>query len=141
MTFTQSVRSVLGKYLDFNGRARRSEFWWYALFYFLVNLVLGFAVLALFFAVASGSEPGQAWLDPLVLGAFIAVGIIDLVLLLPYLAVWGRRLHDIGQSAAWLLLLLIPAGQLVLLVMAVMAGTLGPNRYGPDPAEVPEPGI
>lgn len=141
MSFTQAVRSAFAKYADFNGRARLSEFWWFALFHFLINLVLGAVALAVFLAVAASGDPAQALLNPMVVGMLILLGVIDLALLLPYLAVWGRRLHDSGQSAVWLLLLLIPIGQLVLLVMAVMPGTLGANRYGPDPTEVPEPGV
>ena len=57
--------------------------------------------------------------------------------LLPGLAVGFRRLHDIGRSAWWLLIALVPlAGGIVLLVFACLPGTPGPNQYGPDPKEV-----
>ena len=108
MSFTESIRTCLQKYIDFNGRAARPEYWWFV----LLTIALSFI-------------PVIGW-------------IIRLVLLLPSLAVQVRRLHDMNRSAWWLLLLLpvppiIIIGAPVLLVMSAFPGTPGPNRYGPDP--------
>lgn len=106
MSFAESIQTCFNKYIDFNGRASRSEYWWFAL--------LGFGLSFI---------PVIGW-------------ILRLVILLPSLAVQVRRLHDMGRSAWWLLLLVPPItiiGVIVLLIMSIFPGTPGPNRYGPDP--------
>ena len=108
MTFTESIKTCLGKYIDFNGRASRSEYWWFV----LLTFVLGFI-------------PIIGW-------------ILRLALILPSLSVQVRRLHDINRSAWWLLLLVPPIaiiGVFVLLIMSIFPGTPGYNRYGPDPLQ------
>ncbi|MBR1547445.1 MAG: DUF805 domain-containing protein [Prevotella sp.] len=104
MGFFGSIKSVLGNYVNFSGRARRSEYWWWVLFNILwcwipiVNILLGLA----FF--------------------------------LPSLAVAIRRLHDTGRSGWWILLGLIPViGGLVLLIFYCTDSQLGENQYGPNP--------
>lgn len=117
MTFTDAIRTCFSKYADFSGRARRSEYWWFSLFLFLV--VLPFEILN-----ADGQSVGLAAIH----------GLIGLALILPSLAVGARRLHDVGRSGWWLLIGLIPlVGFLVLLFWNVRAGDIGPNAYGPDP--------
>ena len=79
MGFGESVNSVLKNLLNFNGRARRSELWWYFLAYMVVALVAG-----------------------LILTGFpVLLGIIGTVLQLTLLAVTVRRLHDCGHSGWW----------------------------------------
>ncbi len=105
------IYDIKNKYCDFNGRARRREFWFYMLFSFLVNFALGFL-------------PIVGWI--------ISVG-----LLLPALGVSVRRLHDIGKSGWFLLLALIPiVGPIILIVWDAKEGDRGPNAYGPDPKGV-----
>ena len=106
MGFTEAIKICFDKYLDFNGRAPRSEYWWFILMSFLVRLI-----------------PVIGWL-------------IWLALILPSLSVQVRRLHDMDRSAWWLLLLVPPIfiiGAPVLLIMSIFPGTPGHNRYGPDP--------
>jgi len=87
----KAVKTCFNKYAEFNGRAARPEFWWFALFQFVVVVVL------------------DTIYRPL-------GGLASLAMLLPGLAVAARRLHDIGKSGWFLLLLLIPIiGWLVLL--------------------------
>lgn len=117
MGFTEAVRSVLMKYVTFEGRARRSEYWWWVLF-----LVIVYAV-----TVALDAALGSA--------AFTAVA--ALALFLPTLAVGARRLHDVGMSGWWLLLDLVPFGALVLLVFALQDSRPGTNRFGPSPKDPP----
>jgi uncharacterized membrane protein YhaH (DUF805 family) len=119
MGFVEASRSGLRNYATFSGRAPRSEYWWFYLFYLLVSLVA---------AMLDGMTGGVGLLN-----AAVALG-----LLLPVLAVSVRRLHDVDRSGWWYLIILIPLiGIIVLLVWFVTRGTSGPNRFGPDPLAGP----
>ena len=111
MDIKQSVlRCLRDKYADFNGRAGRPEFWWFALFCVLVAVV--FAVLRL-----------------------ETLGMLaNLALLLPSLAVGARRLHDIGKSGWFQLVYFIPLIGLVLMIYWLAQPSVGPNEYGEGPA-------
>lgn len=114
MTFEQSIRTCLNKYIDIEGRASRSEYWWWILFNIIVSIVAGL-------------------LDTM-LGLGIVGALASLALLAPNITVGVRRLHDRDKSGWWLLLCLIPVvGFIVLLIWFVQPGSIGPNRYGPDP--------
>lgn len=118
MDMQTAVRICFSKYADITGRARRSEFWWFALFVFGAHIVLGI-LDGLLFGTGGGGLIGS---------------LFSLAVLLPSITVAGRRLHDIGRSAWWLLICLIPvAGWLVLLWWYIQPGEVGPNEYGPDP--------
>ena len=114
MGFTEAVSSVLGKYVGFTGRASRSEYWYWILFY----------VLALIVAIV---------IDRMLFGFAILQSILSLALLLPSIAVAIRRLHDLDRSGWWVLLAFVPIANIVLIVWFCMKGTTGPNQYGPDP--------
>lgn len=90
MTFFESVRVCLVKYADFEGRASRSEFWWFALAVLLVSTALAYL-----------SET--------------AASIFMIAVLLPFLAAGARRLRDTGRSAWWLLFLLVPIAGIITL--------------------------
>jgi uncharacterized membrane protein YhaH (DUF805 family) len=113
MNFVQAINSGFGKYVQFGGRASRSEYWYWTLFSILVSIAAN---------VVDG-----------ILGTSFISGIAGLALLLPGLAVSARRLHDIDRTFWWVLLAFTVIGGLVLLYWACLRGTLGPNRYGPDP--------
>ncbi|MDO8913046.1 MAG: DUF805 domain-containing protein [Phenylobacterium sp.] len=119
----------LRKYADFNGRARRSEYWLFALFVALVQMAAG--ILSWF---VGGDLSRDAFATPAsAVIALIYFGFC-LYILIPSLAVSFRRLHDSGRTAWWLLLGLIPIlGQLVLLIFMILDGTPGDNRYGASP--------
>ncbi len=120
MTFKESVNKCFSKYVTFSGRAQRSEYWWWALFIFLGSLL---------FSVIDGAIFGFGEFDGGVLAPLFSFATF-----LPSLAVAARRLHDRDMSAWFLLLLLIPLlGVLALLIIFVLEGTRGPNRFGPDP--------
>ncbi|MDU9007119.1 DUF805 domain-containing protein [Sedimentitalea todarodis] len=93
MGFTQSVKTCLSKYVVFSGRARRSEYWWFVLFVFLVNV--GLVVIG---AVLFGTDPetGQ--------GSNLLTSVFQLAIMLPMLAAGWRRLHDTGRPGWYLLL-------------------------------------
>ena len=116
---------VLKKYADFNGRARRSEYWYFYLINFLITFGLGFLA-----GLAGGINPNSsAMMIP-----FVLTLLYSLVIFIPSLAVSVRRLHDINRSGWWLLIGMIPViGAIVLIVFFVQDSQPGGNRYGPDP--------
>lgn len=139
MTFGESISTCFSKYATFSGRASRSEFWWFALFLAIADVVM-----------SSMSEALS--------------GIWNLATVLPYAAVAWRRLHDTDRTGLWALAPLIPmivagiglatapsfnefgpvfwigvAGTAVLtivnLVFWATRGTSGSNQYGEDPLQ------
>lgn len=99
MDFQTAVKTCFAKYATFQGTAHRPEYWWFVLF-----LLIGNAIASLIDYVLFGTN-----VDPI--SALFSLGT-----LLPTLAVGSRRLHDIGRSAWWLLLILVPIiGTLVLI--------------------------
>lgn len=109
MTFYESILVCLKKYAEFNGRASRSEFWWFTLFIILVASALEYV-----------SEN---------------LGIIFLIAtLLPLLAAGTRRLRDIGKSGWWQLFLLAPVGGIVLLGILWAQPTTSPQPDDKLPA-------
>jgi uncharacterized membrane protein YhaH (DUF805 family) len=114
MTFGQAVQSALSNYASFSGRARRSEYWWFALFNLIVSII--------------------ASIIDAIIGTPILALIIGLALLLPGLGLSFRRLHDTGRAGWWILIALIPLiGWIVLLVFFCQDSQPGPNQYGPNP--------
>ena len=113
MGFTEAISSVLGNYAGFSGRAPRSEYWFWILFWFIVLIVAG--------------------VIDMVLGFPIVQSIASIGLLVPSLAVAVRRLHDCDRSGWWFLLGFVPIANILLLVWLCTKGTTGPNQYGPDP--------
>ncbi|WP_431095110.1 DUF805 domain-containing protein [Polaromonas aquatica] len=109
MNFAQSISVCLGKYVDFSGRATRSEFWWFFLFQLLVSIVASF------------------------LGGTIS-SLVSLALLLPALAVGARRLHDIGKSGWWQLISFTVIGILLLIYWFVQPSDEGSNQHDKEPA-------
>ena len=120
-------------YADFDGRARRKEYWMFVLVNF--GIYIAIAILAAILGAVSDMLGG---LMMLVYGVF-ALGVV-----IPSLAVGVRRLHDTGRTG-WLMLLgLIPIANLVLIYFMIIEGDAGPNEYGPDPKaefdDIPGPG-
>jgi uncharacterized membrane protein YhaH (DUF805 family) len=114
---------ALKKYAVFSGRARRAAFWYFVLFNIIVTIVLALIDTLL------GTTTGVSSFG-------ILSGIYSLAVLIPTLALWVRRLHDIDRTGWWVLINLIPLiGTIVLLVFALTPGTPGSNRYGPDPKQ------
>jgi uncharacterized membrane protein YhaH (DUF805 family) len=133
MSFQDAVRICLQrKYADFHGRARRSEYWFFALFAAIVSIVGSIldAILGLRGWANGTTGPIQ--------------GILQLALLVPGLAVGARRLHDTSRSGWWLLIGLVPfVGWIVLLIFFVQdshpANQHGPNPKGVGAGETPPP--
>lgn len=99
---------VLKKYAEFNGRARRQEYW----MFFLFNVIISFAL---------------SFLLGRIKGLNLLPSLYSLAVLIPGIAVAVRRMHDTNHSGWWVL---VP---IVNLVFACTGGTVGENRFGPDP--------
>jgi len=116
-------RKVIQQYAVFNGRARRKEYWMFA----LCNLIFGMA--AAFFDRMFGLHWENYDYGPI-------SQIYSLLVLVPALAVAVRRLHDVGKSGWTLLVLLIPLiGAIWILILLTTEGDRGINQYGPNPKE------
>ena len=125
MSFADAVRTCLSKYVVFSGRARRSEYWWFVLFNFLVNFAAGIVDFIL------GTD--YRW------GTGLISTLVSLALLLPSLAVAIRRLHDTSRTGWWILIGLIPIiGWIVLLIFYVQ-DSHADNQYGSSPKSTPAP--
>lgn len=109
MTFSESIQICFSKYADFNGRAKRPEYWWFVLFTILVSLALSMV-------------------------SDIVSGIFSLAVLAPSLAAAARRLHDTGRSGWWQLIVLLPViGLIVLIVFLAQEGSAEANQFGETP--------
>lgn len=136
MSFTDAVRKCFKNYATFDGRASRSEFWWFYLFSVIVAVVgyVPFLILLLIGSAASdGSALAAIFLTLMVIWVIVWV-LAELALVIPQLAVGCRRLHDRGMSGWMQLLLLVPCGNIVLIVFWALEGSPADNAYGPRPA-------
>jgi uncharacterized membrane protein YhaH (DUF805 family) len=132
MGFIGAIKSCLSQYVTFSGRAPRSEFWFFALFAIGGNIVAG--ILDPILGTSFGTGPQAS-------GSGILTLIWGLALLLPNISVAVRRLHDRDRSGWWYWLFLIPlVGAIWLLVWFFRRGTVGANRFGPDPLALSAPG-
>ena len=113
MNMQEAVTSVLSQYANFNGRARRSEYWFYTLAVVIVSII--------------------AAIIDMILGMMILQWIVIIATIVPSLSVGARRLHDTDKSG-WLQLIgIIPLiGAIVLIVFYAMDSTPD-NKYGPNP--------
>ena len=106
--FLAAIKTCFSKYLDANGRATRSEFWYFFLFSMIIS--------ALFNGGAGNT------------------GLISLILFIPSITVGIRRLHDVDKSGWWLFIVLIPLfGWLFLLYTWAQEGNKGANQFGSEP--------
>lgn len=104
----REVENCFKKYADFTGRASMAEFWYFILFLFIMC------------ALSSIISDALSWM-------------LNLVFLLPSLSVGARRLHDIGRTAWWMLLVLTIIGSVFVLFLCAQQGEDGDNQYGAKP--------
>ncbi len=105
---------VLRKFAVFNGRARRKEFWYYMLFYFIGEMIASLIGHLYQFPLDTFHRP-------------LSVDIYQVIFGLPTIGVWVRRMHDINKSGWYSI---IPIYNIIL---ACQDGTQGTNEYGLDP--------
>ena len=132
--FGEAVKLFFKNYVNFNGRATRSEYWWVYLFNNIVYMVLG-----ILFAISGGSSLAayDAYGDMSIayMGAgaifYILMMLYGLAVLLPSLSLMVRRLHDIGKSGTYILMGLIPFAGYIILLVYMLTGSAPDNQYGP----------
>jgi uncharacterized membrane protein YhaH (DUF805 family) len=127
MSFPDAVRNVLiNKFGDFNGRATRSEYWWWALASFIISIP---------FTILDGIIFGWGYDDPVWFSILLSIAIF-----IPTLTLTVRRLHDKGKSGWFLLILVVPliniCFMIVLLVWFIQDGDAHVNSYGDVPTNV-----
>ena len=130
MGFAEAVQSCFKQYVGFTGRARRSEYWWFALFGVIVSIVADLIDTVL----GTMSEDTNVG---------VVGGIAGLALLLPGIAVAIRRLHDTTRSGWWILIGLVPIVGWIVLIVFYVQDSHPDNKYGPSPkaaAAAPEAG-
>ena len=113
MGFGDAIKSVFGQYAGFSGRARRSEYWFFVLFYFIVTVVVT--------------------IIDAVIGSPILGYVLVLALIVPTLAVAARRLHDTGRSGWWQLIALVPVIGSIVLIVFYVQDSHSDNQHGPSP--------
>ena len=119
------LKVMRDNYANFNGRARRKEYWMFTLFFMLFLLVPSFV-----FGLLIGMFPSETVL----ISGGIILAALYFIHLVPALAVTVRRLHDTGKSGWLYLLALIPyIGSLIIFIFTVIKGDRGDNKYGSDP--------
>ncbi len=112
---------LIENYANFSGRARRQEYWMYALFWSII--VISMSILAEY----TEKYLGFTW-------GFTFFIIFSIATLIPWLAVNVRRLHDTGKSGGYFFVNFIPLiGRIWYLILVCTDGESGPNQYGPDP--------
>ena len=114
VSFVEAIKMGFNKYCCFQGRASRSEFWFWALFTFVVQAVL---------AAFGNSTAIQ-----------VIYGLFSLAVLLPNLGLLVRRLHDIGRAGGWIFINLIPlVGAIIFIIWMCKPSEVGDNRFGQMP--------
>lgn len=123
MTFVDSISTCFRKFTDINGRASRSEYWWFYLFcvmvniaIFMVSILIGYLVADIIGMILFGN-----------IGVYILIPIVSLLLLF---AVTIRRLHDTGHSGLWYLIIFVPLIGPFWLLILLMTGNNDENQYG-----------
>lgn len=115
------IGAYKNNYANFNGRARRKEYWMFTLFYIIASFVLSIVDSIL------GTMNMQ-------IGIGLLGGLFALASFLPAIAVAARRLHDINKSGWWQLIAIIPIiGWLVLFIFYIMDSNPGENSFGANP--------
>ena len=128
--FMDAVKKAFAGYCDYASRSRRSEYWFFVLFDFLVIVVVSL-IFGVIFALIGIGQVAPA-----------IVAIVELVLFFGFmLPLSVRRLHDTGKSGWFILLGLIPfVGGIILLIFFCMDSQPETNEYGPSPKYSGSPG-
>lgn len=144
--------TFIKKYATFSGRASRSEFWWFRLSYLIISRAFSWGIP---FLLLSNMEIA-AQISQLQLYAFCIA--FDTLLIIPFMAVTSRRLHDRDMSGMWSIIIIMQASltyyplfmevdplsfkvimgisviaMIALHIVLMFSGTTGSNKYGPDP--------
>lgn len=116
-TFIGALKDGFGRYVDFKTRSTRAQYWWWTLW--MILLSIGGVVVDTMLGMGESGPVNS---------------LLSLATLLPSIAVGVRRLHDIGRSGWWFLIVLVPIiGWIVLIVFYCTKSQEGPNQWGPEP--------
>lgn len=114
VSFGEAIKLFFKNYVNFNGRASRSEYWWVVLFnallYILEMVIIGIAPIF-----------------------SILVSVIALGLIIPGLALTVRRLHDIGKAWYWMFMSFIPLAGFIIMIVYMCTDSVGDNMWGYGP--------
>lgn len=122
MNFPDAIKAGFTNWINFSGRASRSELWYFSLFLVLLGMVTGIVDVAVFKIALKSSSNG-----PL-------TNLVSLLTFIPYLSLSVRRFHDIDKSGWWYVGCIIPIlGWIIGWNFMAARGTAGPNRFGDDP--------
>jgi len=116
MNIQTAVKTCFSKYATFSGRASRSEYWFFYLFTIIASIVTW--VIDTMLLGYSAEDTGAISL------------IFQIIIILPSIAVGARRLHDIGKSGWWQLLVITLIGIILLIVWFATVGSSKKNNYG-----------
>ena len=114
MNFGQSIAYCFSNYANFNGRASRSECWWFFLFGFILQFV------GTVWDAATGDTSGSG----------VMYWIAYAVIFIPSIAVGARRLHDVNKSGWWQLISFTIIGIIPLIIWMATEGTKKNNSHG-----------
>lgn len=134
-------KTCLQNYVNFKGRARRREYWMFLLVNFIVYMLFSMMIYLLSKELGTMTEnllgDGMDMMTAYIyLGVSAVLSLYSLAMVIPGFAVLFRRLHDIGKSGVWILIVLVPiAGFIILLVFLLTDSQAGENKYGPNPKE------
>ncbi len=125
-----AFRICMRKYVDFSGRASRSEYWYWQLANVLIGLALVVVLVAISLALGFDGDEASS------LGNWVGQ-IVSLALFLPNLAVAARRLHDRGITGWVLVCLFVPFANVIagitFFVLYLLPSQPGENKFGPAP--------
>ncbi|GAA5439976.1 DUF805 domain-containing protein [Deinococcus caeni] len=132
------VNAIRNNYANFQGRARRREYWMYTLINSIITFVLAIPISGVLMGLAmqtdAGMDPSAALTGSTLIFAAI-YALYALATFIPSLAIAVRRLHDAGFSG-WLYLLNFIGLGIVVLVLCVLDSKPGSNKWGPNPKGV-----
>lgn len=127
--FVDAIKKFYANYATFTGRATRAEYWWVALYLFIIYII---PYCFVYFPIILGNEPSTFWT--------VILAVICLVNIVPCLAISWRRLHDAGKSGAWYFISFVPLiGGIWLLVLLLQPSQPFPNKYGAPEGACPVP--
>ncbi len=122
--FGEAIKRAFSKYFCFSGRASRSEYWWFVLFYYAVFICIGFLAGLM-------ADPASATAENLLNALIISWWLIALF---PFLGLCCRRLHDIGKSGWCILVTFVPfVGGIIWLIWMCKPSDIWANDYGDVP--------
>lgn len=134
----KEVKTVFRKYAVFDGRSKRSEYWYFWLFNLCLSIVVvSVCSLCLYLSIMDGTIMDETGTGIIAIGIIWCIYCLYLLAsLIPSLAVTCRRLHDTNRSGACILFgLLMPIGTIFLITWLWEQSTYGDNAYGPSPAD------